>query len=290
MKTTITAFAALLLAGASQAAFAQDREHDRDHGGERPAAQPAPNPAAPHQAGPAPAVPQARGRFAALPPSPPPVAPPAPAQGGGPRYSHGGGAPNNDGRGVDRHGGPGPGGGPGSGPGQAFAPNGTAPGDRRYDRRDAPREVVPPGSGERGSGERGWDRDHDGHGPGANDNRGRDQRFNDRRDPRFGDHRDGRRGEPPHWERGRYPPTYWSPQRFRVSPYRAPYGFFVRSWGFGDFLPRGWYGEPYWIDDFIDYDLPYPPPGYEWVRVGPDALMVDRYTGRIIQVVRGIFW
>jgi Ni/Co efflux regulator RcnB len=64
----------------------------------------------------------------------------------------------------------------------------------------------------------------------------------------------------------------------------------VRSWQFGDFLPGGWFADPYWINDFNDYDLPYPPPGYEWVRVGPDALMVDRYTGRIVQVVRGIFW
>lgn len=83
---------------------------------------------------------------------------------------------------------------------------------------------------------------------------------------------------------------FWSPNRFHINPYRAPYGFYARSWGFGDFLPRGWYGEPYWIGDFINYDLPYPPPGFEWVRVGDDAIMVDQYTGRIVQVVRGIFW
>jgi len=84
--------------------------------------------------------------------------------------------------------------------------------------------------------------------------------------------------------------VFWSERRYHLRPYRAPYGYYVRDWGFGDFLPRGWFGNDYWIGDFLDYDLPYPPPGYEWVRVGGDALLVDRYTGRIAQVVRGIFW
>jgi Ni/Co efflux regulator RcnB len=86
------------------------------------------------------------------------------------------------------------------------------------------------------------------------------------------------------------PPVFWAEQRFRLGAYRAPYGFYVRDWGFGDILPRGWYGDQYYLGDFLDYDLPYPPPGYAWVRVGGDAIMIDRYTGRIVQVVRGIFW
>ena len=89
---------------------------------------------------------------------------------------------------------------------------------------------------------------------------------------------------------GRAPPVFWSQNRYRIGGYRAPYGYYVRTWGFGEFLPRGWWGQDYWIGDFLDYGLPYPPPGYEWVRVGGDALMIDRYTGRIVQVVRGIFW
>ena len=78
--------------------------------------------------------------------------------------------------------------------------------------------------------------------------------------------------------------------RYRVGSYRPPYGYFVRSWGFGDFLPSGWFGPGYWVDDFYDYDLPYPPPGYHWVRVGADVLLVDDYSGRIVQVIRDMFW
>lgn len=104
---------------------------------------------------------------------------------------------------------------------------------------------------------------------------------------------DGRRtgdGARQQWERGRYPPIYRSPERFRIDRYRAPSGYYFRQWGFGDFLPRGWYGPQYELLDFFAYGLPYPPPGYAWVRVGEDAVLVDRFTGRIVQVVRFLFW
>ncbi len=158
--------------------------------------------------------------------------------------------------------------------------NVPAPGAQRWDRSGAPHEVIPPGAGERG-----WDRQHDGHQAGnpnwRPDGRG-DNRWDGRGSPHWG------RGE--RWERGRLPPVFWSQNRYRLGAYRAPYGYYVRDWGYGDFLPRGWYGDSYFLGDFLDFDLPYPPPGYEWVRVGGDAIMVDRYTGRIVQVVRGIFW
>lgn len=92
------------------------------------------------------------------------------------------------------------------------------------------------------------------------------------------------------WQRGRFPPIYQSQQRFRIGSYRPPSGFYVRQWGFGDFLPRAWYGSQYYLSDFDYYGLPYPPPGFEWVRVGEDALLIDRFTGRIVQVVRYLFW
>ncbi|HZZ30869.1 MAG TPA: RcnB family protein [Phenylobacterium sp.] len=132
------------------------------------------------------------------------------------------------------------------------------------------------GQGPAPGGDRGFDGRRDGHGAGA------------QVDARNG--AGAPRGQAPRWQPGRYPPVYASHDRFHAGAYRAPYGYYSRAWGFGDFLPRAWFGESYWIGDFIDYGLPYPPPGYEWVRVGGDALMIDRYTGRIVQVVRGIFW
>ena len=46
----------------------------------------------------------------------------------------------------------------------------------------------------------------------------------------------------------------------------------------------------YYIDDWYSYDLYEPPYGYQWIRVGPDILLVDPVTGRIIQVVSGAFY
>lgn len=100
--------------------------------------------------------------------------------------------------------------------------------------------------------------------------------------------RDGR--DAPRWESGRYPRVYSSPHRYRVPAYRRPPGFYVRSWAFGEVLPRGWYGPEYRLFDWWAYGLPMPPPGYSWVRVGADVLLVDDFSGRIVQVVRYVFW
>ncbi|MBX3485675.1 RcnB family protein, partial [Phenylobacterium sp.] len=121
-----------------------------------------------------------------------------------------------------------------------------------------------------------------------------DRRDNDRRDwdRRGGDRRDwDRRDDRQRWEYGRYPRAYVSAQRYRyIHTWRPPSGFYVRVWNYGDFLPRGWFGPGYWLIDPWEYDLPLPPPGFDWVRVGDDALLVDQYTGRIVQVVRNVFW
>jgi Ni/Co efflux regulator RcnB len=38
------------------------------------------------------------------------------------------------------------------------------------------------------------------------------------------------------------------------------------------------------------FDLPMPPRGYEWVRYGDDALLVNIRTGEIVDVVYDVFW
>jgi Ni/Co efflux regulator RcnB len=50
-----------------------------------------------------------------------------------------------------------------------------------------------------------------------------------------------------------------------------------------------YYGNQYWIDPGL-YQLPYPPPGAMWVRYWNDALLVDMYTGTVIDVIPGFFW
>jgi len=66
-------------------------------------------------------------------------------------------------------------------------------------------------------------------------------------------------------------------------------GFYYRRWGYGQYLPAGWFISQFWINDYADYDLPVPPYGYEWVRSGPDGLLVDTYSGEVVEAVYGLF-
>ncbi|HEY5411051.1 MAG TPA: RcnB family protein, partial [Caulobacteraceae bacterium] len=87
-----------------------------------------------------------------------------------------------------------------------------------------------------------------------------------------------------------YQRNFNAPRRFRLPAYRWPQGFNYRRFSYGQILPRAFFGENYWLYDYSDYGLPYPPAGAAWVRYGPDALMVDRSTGEIIEVVYGAFY
>jgi Ni/Co efflux regulator RcnB len=46
----------------------------------------------------------------------------------------------------------------------------------------------------------------------------------------------------------------------------------------------------YWLTDWWMFDLPIPPYGYEWVRYGDDALLINTYTGQILEVEYGVFY
>ena len=274
-----TALVGLLLTGVSGAALAQDRDHGdrggarRDGGSADQMQSPqggharfgAPPPSSPPPSSPPPSSP--------TPSSPPPPAaarqPAVPAvpstPGGVGRFD---GAPGDGGRHWDRGG-----------------QDGQIPPGRAFDHA-RPNPVVPSAVGPQ-RGFDGHDDHHDGHDTHHDGRDGHHDGHDDGHDNHWADreHRDHE-----HWERGRYPPVFWSHDRYRVGVYRPPYGFYVRAWGFGDFLPRPWFGRDYYLDDFLDFGLPYPPPGYEWVRVGGDAIMIDAYTGRVVQVIRGIFW
>lgn len=279
MKTAMTALAVVFLAGAGPA-LAQDREDrparqerleqrdrpQRDGGGVRPQREWGPRDA-----------PQAR----EAPRAPEAVAPPAASAEPRARFRGDGGQRRDE---------------------------GWRDSDRREDsRRD------------RGDGRRDWDgrRDEQGRQPSVpdarrdgdrrddaqrdRDRRDRDGRDWDRRDDsrrdwdrrdgsrRDWDRRDDRRGDHRRWERDRYPRVYASPYRYRYA-WRPPSGFYLRSWSYGEFFPRAWFGPNWWIVDPWRYDLPLPPPGYEWVRSGSDALLIDEFSGRIVQVVRDVFW
>jgi Ni/Co efflux regulator RcnB len=77
--------------------------------------------------------------------------------------------------------------------------------------------------------------------------------------------------------------------RFAGPRYRWPHGYAYHRYAVGYRLPRVYFVHDYFIDDYVDYGLAPPPDDYEWIRYGPDILLVDLDTGEIAQVVYGVF-
>ncbi len=76
---------------------------------------------------------------------------------------------------------------------------------------------------------------------------------------------------------------------FHVGVYFDPFGYSYRPFGIGYRLPQLYFGQRYWIDPGM-YQLPYPPPGTQWVRYWNDAVLVDMYSGEVVDVIRDFFW
>jgi Ni/Co efflux regulator RcnB len=73
--------------------------------------------------------------------------------------------------------------------------------------------------------------------------------------------------------------------------YSRPHGWYSHRWVYGESLPGGWYGQDYWIPNYAMFGLIDPPDeGYQWVRVGDDALLVDTDSGEVLQVEYGVFY
>ena len=78
--------------------------------------------------------------------------------------------------------------------------------------------------------------------------------------------------------------------RFHLGFYFDPFGWGYQPFQIGWRLWPAYYGSRYWIDDPYSYRLPYAPPGYEWVRYYNDALLVDTWTGEVVDVIPNFFW
>jgi hypothetical protein len=101
------------------------------------------------------------------------------------------------------------------------------------------------------------------------------------------------------WNRGwrndnRYNWSSWRSRNrhaYHLSPYYSPY----RNWRYqrfsvGLFLDSLFYSQRYWIGDPWQYRLPAAPYGTQWVRYYNDVLLVDVYTGEVVDVIYDFFW
>jgi hypothetical protein len=122
---------------------------------------------------------------------------------------------------------------------------------------------------------------------------------NDRRGDRRGDWRGDNRGSRNNWNRNwrndnrydwqRY--RYSNRSLFRIGPYYSPYrGYGYNRFSIGFFLDPFFYDQRYWIGDPWQYRLPPAEPGTEWVRYYNDVLLVDVYTGEVLDTIYDFFW
>jgi len=98
---------------------------------------------------------------------------------------------------------------------------------------------------------------------------------------------------PPSWHKPRPSQFYWRGKwmgRYRAPAYVYPRGYSYRYWRSGDVLPLLFLTAQYYFDNYAQLGLETPPPGYRWVRYGPDLLLVNVRTGSVEDVVYGAFY
>jgi hypothetical protein len=142
--------------------------------------------------------------------------------------------------------------------------------------------------GDRNRGDRRWDGNRDGRWDGDRNDRRRydnDRRWD--RDGRNAWNRDWRRDNRYNWY------NYRNTNRhvFRLGRYYSPYNnWSYRRLNIGFFLQPLFYSSSYWINDPWQYRLPEVYGPYRWVRYYDDALLVDVYTGEVVDVIYDFFW
>jgi hypothetical protein len=81
--------------------------------------------------------------------------------------------------------------------------------------------------------------------------------------------------------------------RYRAAPYRFPGGYGGwdhHSWRRGEWLPQVFIDQAYFINDWYDFGLWQPDYGYEWIRVGADAVLINLADGQVVDVVPGVYY
>lgn len=257
MRKLLTSAALISLLAAPALAQHEGHRGGGDRGGPQGGPPPAAAPAAPAPA--APSGPITRGnawqhRAPAAQPAAPAQAPQAAAPAAQPSRDFNRGGDRHDGRGNDNN-----------------------RGNDRHDWNGRPGDNSRPGN--------------------ANNNRP-DWNHDGRPDNRPGWNGNNRPGNPGYRPGGRpdysgfrdYHRNFNASRRFRAPSYHRPSGWYYRRWTFGQILPSLFWAQQYWLNDYISYDLPPPPPGAVWVRYGNDAILIDRYSGEIITVEYDVFY
>jgi Ni/Co efflux regulator RcnB len=77
--------------------------------------------------------------------------------------------------------------------------------------------------------------------------------------------------------------------RVHLAPFVYPSGWEYRRWAAGAILPPLFLAPAYYYADWASLGLDPPPPGFQWVRYGPDLLLVNVTTGQVVETIYDAF-
>ena len=96
------------------------------------------------------------------------------------------------------------------------------------------------------------------------------------------------------WHRdGRYNWRDWRRRhrsRFHLGFYYDPFGWDYFRYGIGWRLWPSYYRSSYWLNNSSYYRLPQAYGPYRWIRYHNDALLVNIYSGQVVDVIYDFFW
>ena len=78
--------------------------------------------------------------------------------------------------------------------------------------------------------------------------------------------------------------------RVRVAPFVYPGGYGYRRWVVGGVLPPIFLTPGYYYANWAALGVEPPQPGFQWVRYGPDLLLVNVGNGQVVDAVYGAFY
>lgn len=70
-----------------------------------------------------------------------------------------------------------------------------------------------------------------------------------------------------------------------LAPFVYPHGWAYRRWAVGAVLPPLFLAPAYYFTGWAALGLAEPQPGFQWVRYGPDLLLVNVATGQVVETV-----
>ena len=82
----------------------------------------------------------------------------------------------------------------------------------------------------------------------------------------------------------------WNGRRWRGGAWSWPAGYGYQRWAVGGILPGLFLAQTYYFADYAQLGFEAPPWGYQWVRYGPDLLLVNIATGQIADAEYGVFY